>query len=271
MTEELNQIDNEIETEEEDTSLADDIAKIKATEEKVEEQEDDVEEAEEIEEAPKEEPDVDKEEEERLAKAREDYKKRQEERRKAAEQQAVYEKKAVEATEDSDKQAIEYFKKLQKQQEFEGKIKQAEVELTNLEGEFKVAYPDYEDKVNQAIKLTKYRLIEEGYSEARAEAELKREKVLLADRAAAQGKDPVEAVYNEANKILKIFEKFAEENGYTKGKKKTNLQALREAAKPNAMSGGAGKGATAARKTFDDMEGDEVDELSIGQLLNGVE
>lgn len=250
----------------EETSLADDIAKLKAQdkEEVAEAPKEEIEESEEVVEEPS------KEEEERLAKAREDYKKRQEERRKQSEQQATYEKKAEQATDDADKQAIEYVKQLQKQQVFERQIKQAEVELTQLEGEFKVAYPDYDDKVNQAIKLTKYRLVNEGMSEAEAEQVLKREKVLLADRAAAQGKDPVEAVYKEAQVILSAFEKFAEESGYTKGKKKTNLQALREASRPNAMSGGAGKGATAARKTFDDMEGEEIDEVSIGQLLNEV-
>lgn len=249
----------EIEEAEEEVSLADDIAKLKEAEEVVEEVVEEAEVVVEVEE-------VEEKEDEKLAKAREDYKRRQEERRK----QTTYEKQAEKTVEDTDKQAIEFVKQLQKQQIFEHNIKRAEVELTQLEGEFKVAYPDYDDKVNQAMKLTKYRLIESGMGEAEAEQVLKREKVLLADKAAAQGKDPVEAVYSEAKAILNIFEKFAEDMGYTKGKKKTTLQALREASKPNAMSGGAGKGATAARKTFDDMEADEVDELSIGQLLKGV-
>lgn len=267
MTEENINIDNtDIELEENATSLADDIAKLKeaaqeeAVEDIIEEKPEEAEKVEEVEE---------EKEDEKLIKAREDYKRRQEERRKQV-TQTTHEKQAVQAVDDADKQAIEFVKQLQKQQVFERNIKQAEVELTGLEGEFKVAYPDYEDKVNQAIKLTKYRLIQEGMGEAEAEQMLRREKVLLADRAAAQGKDPVEAVYNEAKTILTVFEKFAEDMGYTKGKKKTNLQALREVSKPNAMSGGAGKGATAARRTFDDMEGDEIDELSIGQMLRGV-
>lgn len=262
-----NVIENEVEQVEEETSLADDIAKLKAKEEVIDEVEEEEKEPEKQEVA-EEEKEEDKED-EKLIKAREDYKRRQEERRKQG-AQTTYEKQAIQVVDDADKQAIEFVKQFHKQQIFERNIKQAEVELTSLEGEFKVAYPDYEDKVNQAIKLTKYRLVEQGMSEAEAEQVLRREKVLLADKAAAAGKDPVEAVYNEAKTILKVFEKFAEEAGYTKGKKKTNLQALREASRPNAMSGGAGKGATAARKTFDDMEGDEIDELSIGQLLKGV-
>lgn len=261
-----NVIENEVEQVEEESSLADDLAKLKAAEEEklVEDVVEDV-----AEEEVKDNPIVEEEkEDEKLREIREGYHRRQEEKRKQV-TQTTHEKQAVQAVDDADKQAIEFVKQLQKQQVFERNIKQAEVELTGLEGEFKVAYPDYEDKVNQAIKLTKYRLIEQGMGETEAEQVLRREKVLLADRAAAQGKDPVEAVYNEAKTILTVFEKFAEDMGYTKGKKKTTLQALREVSKPNAMSGGAGKGATAARKTFDDMEGDEIDELSIGQLLRG--
>ena len=54
----------------------------------------------------------------------------------------------------------------------------------------------------------------------------------------------MEAVYNEAKEILSIFDKFAEMKGYKKvdGAPKTNLQAIREINKPNAMSGSAGKG-----------------------------
>lgn len=265
MVEEIKDVEN-LETEE--NSLAEDIAKLKEQDSKEQEkpQEEPQEELQEEKEA-----EPTDEEKARQLKAQEDYKKRQEERRrKAAEApQKQYEEKAAQAVQDADKEAIEYFKELKKQQIFNQSIKKAEVELTYLEGEFKVAYPDYEDKVNQAMKLTKYRLVEQGMSEAEADQLLKREKVLLADRAAAQGQDPVEAVYKEASTILSVFEKFAEEMGYSKGKKKTNLQSLREASKPNAMSGGAGKGATAARKTYDDMEVDEVNELSIGQMLKG--
>lgn len=272
------ELENEIENEEE-TSLADDIARLKAqneqeeSEEKTQEEQPTKEESQDNSEEEVEEEESTEEEDERVLKAREDYKKRQEERRqKALEQQnqSKYQEQATTAIDDSDKQAIEFIKNFQKQQAFEQNIKGAEAELVKLEGEFKVAYPDYEDKVNQAIKLTKTRLVNDGMSELEAEQQLKREKVLLADRAAARGEDPVEAVYNEAKSILSIFEQFAEEMGYKKEKKKkTNLQALREASKPNAMSGGAGKGATAARKTFEDLEGGEVDDLTIGQMLSG--
>jgi len=278
------EIENEIENEE-DTSLADDIARLKAQNESANEQAEDepkqeqIQEKEQQEEKPEElnqvdedEEEEDEEEKQRILKAQEDYKKRQAERKqKALEQQnqAKYQEQANATVDDADKQAIEFIKDFQRQQQFQQSIKSAEAELTQLEGEFKVAYPDYEDKVSQAIKLTKSRLVNSGMSELEAEQQLKQEKILLADRAAARGEDPVEAVYNEAKSILGVFEQFAEEMGYTKGKKKTNLQALREASKPNAMSGGTGKGATAARKTFEDLESDEVDELSIGQLLNG--
>lgn len=268
----MDDLDNQIEEKIEESSLADDIAKLKQEEQenKAEEVEEKQEQKQGQEEQDEQEEEESPEEKEKLSRAQEEYKKRQEERRrKALEQQNNYQEVAKKAVDDADKQAIEFVKQLQKQQIFERNIKQAEVELTQLEGEFKVAYPDYEDKINQAIKLTKYRLIQNGMGDAEAEQAVRREKVLLADRAASQGKDPVEAVYNEAKAVLNVFEKYAEDMGYTKKKKTTNLQALREASKPNAMSGGAGKGATAAKKTFDDMDGDDIAELSIGQLLKG--
>lgn len=270
--ENLNQENQELENQEEN-SLADDIAKLKESDELAPALEDDaVEETQE--EAPQEEEQaIDPEEEERLKKAQEDYKKRQEERRRRMQdqkQQDEYKKQAEQAVQDSDKEAIEYFKKMREEHQYNQQIEAAGHELTNLEAEFREAYPDYDKKVDQAMRLTKMRLVDQGMGEAEAEAMLRREKILLADRAAATGGDPVEAVYNEANTILNVFEKFAEEMGYQKKKTKTNLQAIRETVKPNAMSGGAGKGATAMKKTFDDLAKEEVDGVSIGDMMKGV-
>lgn len=276
----------EIEQDEEESSLAADIEKLKQQDASVESgsEEDGEDESDDGVDSSEPEKKEETEEEKELRIKQEAYKKRQEERRKKAEElakpslqksnedkkQEEYAKRAEAALSDADRQAIEYFKQLQNRTVIEQNIKAAESELVALEAEFKEAFPDYEDKVNQALEITKVRLIESGMSETEADKYLKREKVLLADAAAAAGKDPVEAVYNEAKSILNVFEKYAEKAGYIKPeKKKTNLQALREASKPNAMSGGAGRGAAAAKKTMDDMQLEELDDISIGQMLSG--
>ncbi len=154
--------------------------------------------------------------------------------------------------------------------QFEENIKTAEKELTQLETPFKEAFTDYDEVVKDALELTRLRMVKQGYTDGEAADYLRREKVLLADRAAAEGKDPVEAVYKEAKDILGVFDEYAESKGYimTKGKPKTNLQAMREINKPNAMSGGAGRGATATKTGFDDMDDlDEIGEVTIGQML----
>jgi len=159
------------------------------------------------------------------------------------------------------KRTVAQYGEVVKEYRYESNIKQAEKELIDLEKPFKEAFPDYDDKVNQAIELTKLRLLEDGADESYANDYLKREKVLLADRAAARGEDPVEAVYKEAEKILNVFEAYAEKNGYTKGRPKTKMQALKEMSKPNAMTAGAGRGASAAKQTFDELGDDDLEEI----------
>lgn len=128
--------------------------------------------------------------------------------------------------------------------------------------EFTQAFPDYDDVVNNAIEFAKIRLIEEGATEAEAVKRLEYEKTLLADRAVASGKDPMVAIYEEGRRINRAFETFAEKMGYSKGiKKKTNLQAQRDASRPNAVAGGAGRGAGAITKKFDELGDDDLDEI----------
>lgn len=267
--------DLQVETEEE-TSLADDIAKLKEQDEPEEETEEVEEEA--TEETPKVQEEEDTEEEkaekERLKKAQEDYKKRQEERkRRQLEQKAeqdTHEKAAEKAVDNADKEALEFVKQLRQQQEMTHLYEGDKKALKGYEEEFEKAYPDYNDKKNAAFEILIEKQVALGVTKEQATAKLEYEMILLANQAAVKGLDPVEEIYKEANSIISAMDKYAEKMGYIKPtKKKTNLQALREASKPNAMSGGAGKGATAVRKTFDDLEGDEVDGLSIGQMLNG--
>lgn len=152
-------------------------------------------------------------------------------------------------------------------QKLERQIVQAEAELIALEKPFKEAFTDYDDVVKNALEFTKIRLTEQGYTPEQADAYLRREKVLLADAAAARGDDPVEAVYNEAKSIMNTVDKFAAQLGYSKGKPKTNLQAAKELAKPNAFSGGAGRG---AKNEFrkEDMGDDDLQSLKTFTLAD---
>lgn len=157
---------------------------------------------------------------------------------------------------------VEEMRQFKQQQQFQANLMQAEKELQAYEKEFKEVYSDYDEKVSRAIEFSKLRLMADGMPEAQAEELLRREKVLLADKAAAMGEDPVQAVYDEANKILGWLDMYAEKAGYVKpSKPKTNLQALREASKPNAMSSGTGRGAAAVTRTFDDLGDDDLEEI----------
>jgi UDP-N-acetyl-D-mannosaminouronate:lipid I N-acetyl-D-mannosaminouronosyltransferase len=193
------------------------------------------------------------------------YKERQRKKREELEARQKELSQQADIAQSNSKQEDEVNKMLaevlafKKTQEQEVMIKQAERELQSYEKEYTEAFPDYEDSVKKAIELTKLRLVAEGMDEADAIQYLNREKVLLADRAVAAGLDPVEAIHKEAKTILSTFEQFAELNGYVKAeskeKPKTNLQALREASKPNAMTGG--KPASAVKHNFD--EEDDMD------------
>ena len=149
-----------------------------------------------------------------------------------------------------------------RRQQYQTNIKQAEKELNGLEVEFKEAFTDYDEVVNDALELTKMRLVADGVPSGEADDYLREKKVLIADEAAARGEDPVEAVYKEGKAIISVFDAYAEKKGYAvNGKPKTNLQTIRELNKPNAMTGGAGRGATAAKTTFDDLGDDDLEEI----------
>ena len=191
---------------------------------------------------------------------------RDRQRKKAEDEQAKADEaaaKAVDAPQSPAPQADPYAEVQQyiRTQKFEQAVNTAEKELIELEKPFKEAFTDYDDIVSSAIELTKMRLVKDGMTETEADSHLRREKVLVADRAVAQGLDPVEAVYNEGKAILDVFDAYAEKRGYKKGTPKTNLQAMREISKPNAMTGGAGKGAKAGNTTFDELGDDDLEEI----------
>lgn len=218
------------------------------------------------------EPELSEEEKSEIAKKKQEeyYRKRQEEKEARIAQQPAYEQSSqstqTQAKEEKDEE-LEYLRELARQQKLSQAIGAAEKELIELEKPFKEAFSDYEDKVNQALSLTKKRLMSQGMTETEADSYLRREKVLLADRAAAQGHDPVEAVYKEAQAIVSTFEAFAEENGYVKvDGKKTKMQAVREMSKPNAMAGGSN--ASAVKRTVDDLGDEDLDEIKSMSLAD---
>lgn len=203
---------------------------------------------------------------ERRRKKQEEEERRQQELSEKA-KQAAEPKKSQQGSDDE----LEQLKKFAQQTIFQQKVKQAARELEILETPFKEAFPDYDAVVSDAMEFSKIRLMNQGVSEAEAIEYLNNQKVLLADRAAAQGADPVEAVYNEAKAINQLFEQFAEKKGYKRaeGKPKTNMQALREVSKPSAAgSSGSGSAAAANKATFDEMEDlDEIGEVTIQDLM----
>lgn len=220
-----------------------------------------------VEETPQEEsaePELSEEEQEakRKEKQEEYYRKRQEQKAKQQEQTSNNQQTQSNANNYGEEDAdLKYIRELAQKQRYQEAINSGEAELARLEKPFKEAFDDYESKVNQAMEFTKLRLVDQGYSEAQADAYLREQKVLIADRAAAQGKDPVEAVYQEANQILGAFDKFAEQLGYVKPQdKKTKMQAVREMAKPNAMTAG-GQSGKLNKTTINDLDDSDIDEI----------
>ena len=203
-----------------------------------------------------------------LAEKQRIYKERQE-RRKA--EQAKLREQATntvdneqEKTEDS---RLNYLENIARKIEHDSIVKQAKTELGKLEKEFVEAYPDYTDTVNDAIEFAKIRLVNSGMSESEALERIEYEKVMTADKAAARGEDPVEAVYKEAQSINQLLEKFAEAKGYVKSgqRKKTTLQKQRELSKPNAIVGG--KGGRAVKQGLMEDGNDEIIEMTLADML----
>lgn len=204
-------------------------------------------------------------------KERQEQKKRETEERRQAELAAQANKAAETTKTDDSKDAILYAAaQLVQKEQYNSAISAGERELKVLEKDFVEAYPDYNDVVDRALDATKMRMLAQGQDEAEIDAYLRREKVLIADRAAAQGKDPVEAVYNEAKGIVSWLDQYAEKMGYQKpqGKPKTNLQAIREISKTPAV--GTGRGTGAAKKTYDEMDDlEEIGQVTLGDLMSG--
>jgi hypothetical protein len=204
------------------------------------------------------------------------YKERQEQKKREAEERRQAElvaqaDKAVETKNYDEKDAIlAAAAQLVQKEQYNAAINAGERELKALEKDFVDAYPDYNEVVERALDATKMRLLSQGQDESEIDAYLRREKVLIADRAAAQGKDPVEAVYKEALGIVNWLDSYAEKMGYQKsqGKPKTNLQAIRDISKTPAV--GTGRGTGAAKKTFDEMDDlEEIGQVTLGDLMSG--
>jgi len=258
----------------EETTFAEEVEELKNKEEAEESGEIKEEPQEEVKEEVKEEPTEEELEKKQKQDAyRERQRAKQEEKKPVAQEE--YDKIAAQSVKEpveTDKLAtleakVEQYDKVVQQQNFDNAVKQADKELTALEVPFKEAFTDYDDVVADALELTKMRLTGQGVTDGEADDYLRREKVMIADRAAAAGKDPVEAVYKEAKDILGVFDAYAEKKGYTRGKPKTNMQAMREISKPNAMAGGSGS--AAVKKGYVDLDSEEVGELTMEQMLTG--
>ncbi|QDP62953.1 MAG: hypothetical protein Unbinned5081contig1002_58 [Prokaryotic dsDNA virus sp.] len=209
------------------------------------------------------EPEEDLEAKRKAYKERQEKRKRDEEERKQREfeQQRLREQADTAQETDRTRYLEQVAMKLQQQE----MIKSAKRELSSLEKEFTEAYPDYTKKLDTAIEFTKMNLMKKGFSEAEALEQIEYEKVMLADAAVRNGKDPVEAVYEEANNIASIIEEFAQRSGYVKPDNKTTLQKKRELAKPNAMTGG--RGTRAVQKGLMDDDNDELDNMTLGDMI----
>lgn len=272
MTEKNKEVENTEEKEETLEELMQEEA-VDGQEEAATEEPETQEEEQTAEEGVEEEPELSEEELEKQKK-QEAYRERQRKKAQEKKQQLeAYDERVQESVnnieEDEQKAAIEFVKSFRQQQEFVIKLNKAEKELQNLENDFKEAFTDYDDVVNDALEFSRLRLVDQGMTESQADEALRREKILIADRAAAQGEDPVEAVYNEAKSIMSLIERYVEKKGLKKDERpKTNLQAIREINKPNAMTGGKGRGATVRSTSFDDLEKlEDIDAVPLGELM----
>lgn len=243
------------------------------------EEPEEAEEAKEAAEETQEEEELEKED-ERL-KAQEAYRERQEKQAQRREElQKQVDKgdaSSEEASElDALKKKTDVMEQYVRQQVYHDRINQAANELAQIEAKaktdptFQKAYPDYEETVTNAVEFAKIRLVQSGMSEEEATKQVNYEKTMIADRAVAQGNDPLLAIYEEGQMINNTFETFAEKMGYVKaGKKVTNLQAQREMSKPNAMD--SGKGSAAAKYKFDDLGDDDLQEIKETNIWDTVQ
>jgi phage protein D len=265
LQEELEQMDN--------TSFADEVA-AKQEEEQPDsvEQEDVVDEptdeAPQKEEAAKEdEVDAELEAKRKAYKERQDKRKQEEEQRRIDEENRRLEQERLRNQADTaqEQDRTKYLEQVAAKLERQEVMSAAKREYATLEKDFVEAYPDYTDKVNVAVEFAKNNLMKQGFSEAQALERIENEKIMVADAAVRAGKDPVEAVYQEANNIEALIHETASKLGYVKQDKKTNLQKKRELSKPNAMQGG--RGTRAVHKGLMDDDNDELDNMSLGDML----
>jgi DNA-binding IscR family transcriptional regulator len=257
----------------EETSFADEVAEKKEEAEQEEgvdplsSQPSETQEEEEKQEEEKEAPQAPTDEE--LEGKRKAYKERQEKRKRDEEErykrEQDQEKLRTQADTAQTQDRTKYLEQVAAKLERQDMINSAKRELATLEKPFIEAYPDYTDKVNTAVEFTKMNLMKSGMSEAQALEQIEYQKVMLADAAVRQGRDPVEAVYNEAGNITSIIDEFAKQRGYVKPDNKTNLQKKRELSKPNAVKGG--RGTRAVQKGLMDDGNDELDNMSLGDML----
>lgn len=142
--------------------------------------------------------------------------------------------------------------------------------FSSMEKEFAENISDYAQTKEFAQNALKKRLMARGMTEAQAASQIELDMLKLANMAHKNNMDPVEAVYKEAKQINQWIESIAEEMGYVKAKKpKTNVQALREASKPNAMTGGLGRSSRASKKSWQDLDTvEEVREVTLRELMN---
>lgn len=219
-------------------------------------------------EAPKEEDGAPTEEE--LKAKQKAYRERQEKRKRDEEERAKREleyQERIRAQADKKQEADEnaYLKQVAIKMQQQEMVKAAKRELSVMEKEFVEAYPDYREKVDDAIEFTKQTMMKKGMSEAEALETLEYEKVMLADNAVRLGKDPVEAVYREAQVINEVIDEFAAKKGYVRPDNKTSLQKVREIAKPSPIGGGTGT--RAVHKGLMDEDNDDLDNMTLEQML----
>lgn len=140
-----------------------------------------------------------------------------------------------------------------------------------MEADYVQAYPEYTSDMERAKKALLMRLKADGLSDDEASYAVRREMMVQANLAHRSGLDPVEHLHNEAKKINGWLDQYVQEMGYAPTKAiKTNLQAQRAASRPNAMIGGAGKGANASVKKFSEMGDDDLEEIKNTTIWDAV-
>lgn len=224
--------------------------------------------------APEEEPKEEVQEEpkdDELEQKRQEYRKRLEERKQSEQKQREKQQslnEQVNTTFDEKKvqeDRLKYLENVAAKMEYDNRFNAAKRELSVYEKEFKEAYPDYTDKVDDAVDFLKMNLMNQGMTEGDALAEIERQKVMTANQAVVEGRDPVEAIYKEAQNINTVIDQIAEKRGYVKQGKAADLKSARKINKPNAIS--SGKGASAVKTELKDDDNFDINDMTMEQML----